>query len=149
MHTINFSDIQPYLFCISGLIFIFFAIFKNARAENLSIGSERAEGTIHELQSTTNLSGNTIEHDSIAEDRIVVKFVTRHKEWITAPLENQRGVVNPNKFKPRDKVDIIYNTGNPTDFIIETKRSEKTARIFIAVVGVLFLVTGLLQILMK
>src|SRR3954451_9737333 len=109
MHSLNFSDLQPYLFCISGIIFIVFALFKKTKKKSLGIASERAEGTIFELQGNANSSGKVHQSNSIAEDKIIVKFVTKHKKWITAPIKSLPGTYDPRHFKIGDKVNVIYN----------------------------------------
>jgi hypothetical protein len=100
--------------------------------------TERTEGTIHELQGQIHGSGSA--------EKIIVKFMTRDKQWITAAVGNRPGTYNPAGYRVGDKVSVIYNLYNPADFIIDIRRSE-SRRIFIALVGILFFTIGFLQLL--
>lgn len=103
-----------------------------------------AEGIIFKLEmdeiatGSTNYSGNS-------NDRIIVRFLTSEKIWVTAEAKHQFLVSYTGQYKEGDKVMVKYDPAQPEVFVIETRQSEKTGRLFFAAVGLGLVASGIYQ----
>jgi hypothetical protein len=82
-------------------------------------------------------------------DKITVRFLTKKQEWITADIPVDGSVFYTGQYKAGDKIKLLYNPGNPRDFVVLTKQLPGLALLIVIVAGFLFLGIGVYMILMN
>ena len=119
------DDIQPYIFMGVGLIAILYSFFKKNKVAELKLTGEKTEGIIFEGGSSPNWSIDS----SSTSTSIMVRFVTKKKEWITADTQINTDSF-PKYYKAGDKLDIYYDPNDPYDFYVdEGVKKSKALRI--------------------
>ena len=143
METLHLGQYQPYIILALGIILIIVALFYQSKTKLLETTGERCEGIIFQLD-----YGNSLGSDgtSSLKDKITVRFVTKNKEWITQDLHSDFTISYTGQYKEGDKVVVIYNPENPSEFMVETKQSEKTGRLVVLFVGLVFVGVGVYEI---
>ena len=146
----NFQDfisaipLQAGLFILLGLAVLAISFLSTPVYKKLSRSGIPAEGIIFKLEmdeiatGSTNYSGNS-------NDRIIVRFLTSEKIWVTAEAKHQFLVSYTGQYKEGDKVMVKYDPAQPEVFVIETRQSEKTGRLFFAAVGLGLVASGIYQ----
>lgn len=145
MEDFNLKQFEPYLFLLTGLGVVIYALFKSNRSTNLKYTGEKVEGIVYELGQAPN-SKSDFESTSPVMDKVTVRFVTKKKEWITSDLKQPFALFFTGQYKPGDKLDVYYDPGNPSNFYVDSKQSENAVRILFAVVGLTFCLIGLYKL---
>ena len=143
MESLHLGQYQPYIILVLGIILIVVALFYQSKTKLLETTGERCEGIIFQLD-----YGNSLSSDgtSSLKDKITVRFVTKNKEWITQNLHSDFMISYTGQYKEGNKVVVIYNPENPSEFMVETKQSPTTARLVFIFIGLLFVGMGVYEI---
>jgi hypothetical protein len=142
MGDLNFQEFQPYIFLMLGLGIILYTLFKKTRNANLKASGEKVEGIVFELGRTIrSVGGGTV------MNKVTIRFVTKEKEWITADIKQDFANFYSNQYKEGEPVVIFYDKQNPQNFYVDTKQNETKARIFVFLIGFVFLGVGIYQVL--
>lgn len=81
------------------------------------------------------------------KDKVIVRFVTQNKEWITGDINQEFAAFFTGQYKEGQSVDVYYDPEKPSDFFVDTKQSETVSRVIFAAVGLSFSIIGLYQLL--
>ena len=146
----NFRDIisaiplQAGLFILFGLAIIAIAFLSTPAYKKLSKSGIPAEGIIFKLDIDGITTGSS-DYSGNSNDRIIVRFLTSEKVWVTAEAKHQFLISYTGQYKEGDKVMVKYDPEQPEVFVIETRQSEKTGRLFFAPVGLGLVASGIYQ----
>jgi hypothetical protein len=143
MESLHLGQYQPYIILAFGIILIIVALFYQSKTKLLETMGERCEGIIFQLD-----YGNSLGSDgpSSFKDKITVRFVTKNKEWITQDLHTDFVLAYTGQYKEGDKVVVIYNPENPSDFMVETKQSQTMGKLVFLFVGLVFVGVGIYEL---
>jgi len=140
MEALNFTQFLPYILILAGLLIICIAVFSKSSAKRLAITGEYCEGIIFKLGYK---EGNDFNRsDSITKDKITVRFVTKKQEWITEDLHTDFMITWPGQFKEGQKVQVIYDPDNPSDFTISNNQYPKMAKGAFILAGLICVAIG-------
>jgi len=142
MNDLNLTSLLPYAFLVIGIGVILYALFRKSPVESWLQKAEKSEGIIFEISSNGR-------NDSNSEDIVVVRFVTKELEWITAQYKNEFGLFYTGQYTIGEKVDVLYNPDAPQQFKLLTKQSESTVRIILTLIGFVFLVIGAYKLMVQ
>jgi hypothetical protein len=146
MEDFNLKELQPYIFLIIGLGSLLLALFKKSDKANLKGTGQKAEGIIYALGQSSN-STRSFTRNSNIKDKVTIRFLTSDRQWITGDLKQEFAAFFTNQYKEGDAVEVYYDPKQPSHFFVETKQSERTARIIFAYVGIVLFATGLYQLM--
>ncbi len=138
----NYIQYLPYLSLAIGLIAIAFSILYVSKKSKLKQTGICVDGIIFK-QDTEDYS----QSDISAENKITVRFVTQKKDWITGDIGQDFQFFYSGQYKDGESVIIYYDEHNPSNFYVDTKQSEIIGRMFIAIIGLVFLSVGLFKLL--
>ncbi len=140
MESLNFTPFLPYILIIVGLLIICIAVFSKSSGKRLAATGENCEGIIFKLGYK---EGNNFNRsDSITKDKITVRFVTKKQEWVTEDLNTDFMITWIGQFKEGQKVQVIYDPNNPSDFTISNKQYPRTVKSVFFVAGLIFVAVG-------
>jgi hypothetical protein len=140
MDSLNFTPFLPYTFILVGIVFILIAAFSKSGATRLAQTGEHCEGIIFKLGYK---EGNTFDKiDSITKDKITVRFVTKKQEWITEDLNTDFMITWAGQFKEGQKVQVLYDPNNPSDFSILNNQSPRLVKMVFILAGSISLAIG-------
>ncbi len=140
MNNFQLQNLQPYLFLVCGLALMLYAFFK--KSQTISNG-EKAEGIVFELGRK---SGHNSSLDYNVNNIVTVRFVTKKLEWITAEYKSDFAFFYTGQYKIGDKIDILYNSDNPNEFLILTKQSETRTRLILIIAASGSIIIGTFQL---
>ena len=140
----NINLFLPYIFIVVGLGIMLYGFLKKTTTATLIENGKKAEGIIFEMKSRS--SGKLSFFNSIAYDKIIVRFVTDKLEWITAEVQNEFGLFYSGQYKIGESVEVMYDPHDPKKFIIITKQSESNARLFAIIGGLIFIIAGIFKL---
>ena len=146
MQDFDFNALQPYIFILAGIVFMLIAVLKKATSSDLKQSGLKTEGIVYALERQANKSLSIHDSSSI-KDKVIVRFVTTNKEWITGHIKQEFALFFTGQYKEGQSVDVYYDPKNPSDFFVDTKQSESVSRVLFAVVGLVFCLVGLYQLL--
>ena len=123
------------------------SLFNKSKTENLKKTGEHCEGIIFKLDYTNSFdSYNNNNIPSATKDKITVRFVTKKKEWITEDLNSDFMISYTGQYKEGEKVTVIYNPENPSEFTIETRQSQTLGKLVLFILGLLFAGVGVYEL---
>jgi hypothetical protein len=128
----------PYLLIAFGILIFLFSMFYKPAKNKLFETGESVEGIVFEGSSNFS-SGVNSAHS--ANDTIIIRFVTRQKEWITGPIEQDFQLSYPGQYKKGDMVTVFYNKDKPTEFVVQIKQPQWLGRLIPAIMGII--ITGI------
>lgn len=140
MNSLSFTPSLPYIFIIFGIIFIMVAVFSKSGANKLAQTGEHCEGIIFKLGYKENITFDR--SDSITKDKITVRFVTKRQEWITEDLNTNFMITWAGQFKEGQKVQVLYDPNNPSDFTILNNQSPRLTKLIFILTGSICLAIG-------
>ena len=143
MQSLNLAHYQPYLLLLIGLIVMLFPLFYKSKTQTLEKTGERCEGIIFEL-GYSNSFGSDI-NVSTTKDKITIRFVTNKKEWVTEDLHTDF-ISYTGQYKEGEKVVVIYNPENPSEFTIETKQSPLIVKLVFFSCGLVIVGAGIYEL---
>jgi hypothetical protein len=147
---VNFQDfisaipLQAGLFILLGLAIMAITFLSTSAYKKLSRSGIPAEGIIFKLEIDGITSGSS-DYSGNSNDRVIVRFLTSEKVWVTAEAKHQFLISYTGQYKEGDKVMVKYDPEQPEVFVIETRQSENTARIVFAIIGIVLLIVGIFQ----
>jgi hypothetical protein len=135
---------QTIIFCLLGLVLITISIFASSTDKKLKEVGITVDGIIFSLSEGSNRidSGNYVTN---VKDKITIRFLTTDNVWITGQLKTNFLIAYTGQYKEGQSVKVTYDPQNPSNFMIVSKQSEKIGRLLFAVVGLLFLITGIFK----
>ena len=142
MADLNLIPIVPYVFSIIGIGLILYAMFKKQTSESWLPKAEKAEGIIFEISSDGR-------NDNNSENIVVVRFVTKELEWITAQYKSEFGLFYTGQYTVGEEVQVLYNPDAPQQFKLLTRQSESTVRMVLVLTGFIFLIIGAYKLMVK
>ena len=146
MQDFDFNALQPYIFTLVGIVLVLIAVLKKASSSDLKQSGLKTEGIVYALEHQAN--NNRSIHNSLnIKDKVIVRFVTANKEWITGHIKQEFALFFTGQYKEGQSVDVYYDPKNPANFFVDTKQSESASRILFTVVGLVFCLVGLYQLL--
>ncbi len=108
------NDLLAYgVLTIGGVITTYIGWAKLNQVGEKSDDMEDEEGIVFDIEKSA--SRGSISNYNSRTDKLIIRFVTKDKRWVTKKLED--GYI-PGTFKKSEKLKIRYNKNNPTDFII-------------------------------
>jgi uncharacterized protein DUF3592 len=140
MNSLSFTPSLPYIFIIVGFIFIVIALFSKSGVKRLTHTGEHCEGIIFKLGYKEDNTFNR--SDSITKDKITVRFETKRKEWITEDLDTNFMITWTGQFKEGQKVQVLYDPNNPSDFTILNNQSPRLVKLIFILAGSICLAIG-------
>jgi len=135
---------EQILLGLMGLLAIFISLVKTTASEKLKATGVKTEGIIFELDSSR-LTYN----ENGVKDKITVRFTTTDKQWITETLKADFSIAYTGQYKVGEKVTVIYEEDNPSNFILETKQSFFIARLLSFFVGLVLLMISIYLLALK
>lgn len=140
------SDYLPYFFLGIGLVSIAVSILYDSKNIKFKTFGIPAEGIVYEqdYDTTSFSSSNSLDSYNI-KDKITIRFVTRNGEWITGVIKQDFKLYYHGQYKDGQAIKVFYDETNPANFYVDTGQSELLARVFTAIVGLIFSVYGLYQ----
>ncbi len=120
------------------------SLFYKSKTKNLEKTGERCEGIIFKLDYSNSFGSDTT--SSSTKNKITVRFVTNKKEWITEDLHTDFMISYTGQYKEGEKVAVIYNPENPSEFTIETKQSQTIGKLVLFFVGLIFVGAGIYEL---
>jgi hypothetical protein len=146
MEDFNLIELQPYLFLLIGLGGVLLAIFKKSGKANLKDTGEKAEGIIYALGQDSNDHSSFAQNSNI-KDKVTIRFLTADKRWVTGDLKQEFAAFFTRQYKEAETVNVYYDPKEPSNFFVDSKQSEKPARIIFAAIGVVLVSLGLYELL--
>ena len=144
MESLNLGHYQPYLLLLIGLISMILSLFHKSKTQKLEKTGERCEGIIFNL-GYSNFLGPDM-NGSTTKDKITIRFVTNKKEWITEDLHSDFMISYTGQYKEGEKVAVIYNPENPSEFTIETKQSQTIGKLVFFFCGLVLVGAGIYEL---
>lgn len=144
MESLNLGQYQPYVFLFIGIVAMILALFYKSKFEKLEKTGERCEGIIFKMDYANSFDSDTTSSDT--KNKITVRFVTNKKEWITEDLDTDLTISFTGQYKEGEKVAVIYNPENPSEFTIETKQSQTIGKLALFFVGLVFVGVGIYEL---
>lgn len=132
------------MFIIAGIVFFFIAFFSKSSVKRLATAGESCDGIIFKLGYTENISLNR--SDSITKDKITVRFVTKRQEWITEGLNTDFMIIWTGQFKEGQKVRVLYDPDNPSDFTILNSQSPRLVKAAFILIGSICVAVGIYKL---
>jgi hypothetical protein len=145
MESLNFTQFLPYISIIAGLLFICIAVFSKSSDKRLAATGEYCEGIIFKLDYKEGINFNR--SDSLTKDKITVRFVTKKQEWITEDLNTDFMITWTGQFKEGQKVQVIYDPSNPSDFTISNSQAPRMVKGAFILAGLIFVAIGVYKFL--
>ncbi|HEY0752010.1 MAG TPA: DUF3592 domain-containing protein [Chitinophagaceae bacterium] len=146
MEDFNIKELQPYIFILIGLGSTLLAIFKKSTTGNLKSTGQKTEGIVYALGQNLDTNTSYTQNFNI-KNKVTVRFLTMDKQWITGDLKQEFAAFFTKQYKEGERVEVYYDPEKPTNFFVDTKQSEKAARIIVATVGIVLVSAGLYQLL--
>jgi hypothetical protein len=144
MESLHLGQYQPYIILAIGIILIIVSLFYKSKVKTLEKTGERCEGIIFKLGYSNSFGADMT--SSNVKDKITVRFVTKNKEWITQDLHSDFMISYTAQYKEGDRVNVIYNPENPSEFMVETKQSQTLGRLVGLFIGLAFVGTGIYEL---
>ena len=144
MESLHLGQYQPYIVLAFGIVLMLVSLFYQSKPKLMEKTGERCEGIIFQLGYSNSLGPDMT--GSNLKDKVTVRFVTKNKEWITQDLHSDFMTFYTGQYKEGDKVVVIYNPENPSEFMAETKQSPRTARLVFVFAGLVLVGIGIYEI---
>ncbi|MFT3701163.1 MAG: DUF3592 domain-containing protein [Agriterribacter sp.] len=145
MSDIISPEILSYIIMAIGLALISYSILRKTKKDELKRTGIKTEGIILELGFSSNYTSDA---SYSVPDKITIRFLTKTQEWITRDI-SQDFAAYYNQYTPGEKIVLYYDESNPDNFYVETKQSELTARIILAIAGLIILLWGIYRMLVN
>jgi hypothetical protein len=142
MENFDLEAFKPYIFIVAGLAAILYALLKKTKTADLKESGEKVQGIVYDADQASTY-GRNLSGPMNVKNKLTIRFVTKKEEWITAAINQPFILYYTGQYKPGDKVDIYYDEQNPSHFYVDTKQSEKTVRLVLGVLGIIFCLVGL------
>jgi hypothetical protein len=143
MESLNFGPYLPYVLFFIGISCMLIPLFYKSNIEKLTKAGVRCEGIIFQLGYKDNF---TVSADNSVKDKITIRFVTQKKEWITEDLNTNFMISWAGQYKVGEKISVIYNPDNPSEFTVETKQSQTVGKLMMFIIGVVFVGAGVYEL---
>lgn len=140
------SQYLPYIFFLIGLILVAVSIFYKSEKAKLKQTGLVADGIVYEQENGINISVLPNNSYQSANKKTTIRFVTQKEEWITGMIQQDFQMFYTGQYKNGDAVKVYYDPNNPSNFYVDTKQSEGTARFFMAITGLIFIIIGLYKL---
>lgn len=141
------SEYLPYIFIAIGLIGLGLSLFGKSYKSNLKDSGIPVEGIIFNQEFSDNANRSFDNYAPHFKDKITIRFVTQSGEWITGEMKQDFGISYSGQYKNGDSVKVYYNKDNPSEFYVDSKQSEFVGKLFIGLVGLVFLAIGLYKLI--
>src|SRR5450432_938893 len=132
MYEPDYSIYLPYLLLAGGAFLTGMACFYQPKKNKLKETGIAVDGIVFEQGSGSTALSFTDTGNQVNE-RVVIRFVTKDLQWITAPIKQDFTTFYTSQYKDGETVKVFYNPLNPSDFIVDTRQSELLTRIGIGV----------------
>ena len=139
MEQTYLSQYMPYILLAAGLALIALGLFYIPKKNRLKETGIPADGIVFEQSST--------DAENSINERIIIRFVTKKQEWITAPMNKQSQMFYTGQYKDGETVKLYYNAANPYEFYVDTKQSPLAARMIMGIAGIVLTAASLYKIL--
>ena len=116
----NNDIMQIIAFMVIGLGLIIVYYFQSTRLKKIIENGVEAEGIIFDFKQDQFNSDIDFRDNSKYP---IIRFVTKENKWITGQSLIK---ISSSFFKEGQKVNVTYNSENPTEFILKTKISWNT-----------------------
>jgi hypothetical protein len=130
-----FTAYLPYISIMIGLIMIGISMLLDSKKSKLKDTGIATDGIIFKQELSNSI-------DKVS-DTIIVRFVTQKQEWITGIIQQDFQLFYTGQFKNGEAIMVYYGQDNPSNFYVDTKQSELLGRVFIGIIGFLFIMVGL------
>lgn len=137
------SYVLSVAFCIFGIASIIAGIFQKKKSEVSYKSALRTEGTIVDLGFSQPRPFVKRRFSPPAYTCITVEFVTHTNEKIRSDADNNFAVFYSGQYAKGDKVELLYNPENPSEFVISNTQSADSARIILIALGIMLLIMGI------
>ncbi len=97
--------ILPFVFFLTGITALLYALLKEDKIEKLKSTGEQCEGIIFQQSQKNNYSSDNSNYN----DSVTVRFVTKKQEWITADMKQDFAIFYSGQYKDCDKVIVYYD----------------------------------------
>ncbi len=141
---ISSLPLQAIIFCLIGIICIIVSLYSKFDNKNLKETGVAADGIICSLENSSNQS-NTDSFSTNVKDVITVRFLTKDNVWITERVRSNFLIAYTGQYKLGETVKVIYDPNKPSNFIIESKQSERIGRVILGLAGLILLIVGIFQ----
>lgn len=123
----------PFVCIAIGVAFLIAAVSLDKKYKALLKTGKEVEGVVFDMDSSDNtgIDGS----DSLAYP--IIRFVTHKQEWITKKAD-----FSYSGLKPGDKLNIIYDPENPTNFTIKST-VVSLLPILLMIIGALAIIAGI------
>ncbi len=127
----NNDIMQIIAFLVIGLGLIIVYYFQSTRIKKIVENGVQAEGIIFDFKQDQFNNSDIDFRDNSKYPTI--RFVTNEKKWVTGqPLFNISSIFS----KEGQKLTVVYNSENPTEFIIKTKINWSILLGFFLIIGI-------------
>ncbi|MBS1933479.1 MAG: hypothetical protein JST96_05715 [Bacteroidetes bacterium] len=138
-----YNDIFPMIaFIVIGIFFIFNYSKGIKKIKSVTKNGIEAEGIIFELVQDETIDDTPKDlayRDTYYLKSPVIRFLTQEKHWVTGmPLIK----ISTTFFKTGQKVNVIYNSENPEEFLLKTKLDLSTIITLVLIAGIVCLGYG-------
>ncbi len=130
---------------IAGLCLLLNALLKKTSKNELKKTGIPVEGIVFKQDYQPEIFSGS--NSQLVKDQIFIRFVTLKKAWITEPINQEFAVFYSDQYKDGEPVSVYYDKNNPSNFYVDTKQSDIQGRLLFAIIGVAFIVTGIMQYL--
>ncbi len=144
MNQIDLTEYIPYFLLAIGLTLIAFACFFVSKNSKLKENGVLVDGIVFQQgrDNVSNLSSGDFDNNNV-NDMVIIRFVTKEQEWITAPINQDFKIFFTGQYKDGETVKVFYNPTKPSEFYVDTKQSELATRIIGGVTGLCMIIISL------
>ena len=132
----------------AGVVFILVALLTNVVRRIFITKGVVVQGFVFAVEPRTEVwvSIGNVDDSMRNRQKVTVRFSTKDKTWITADMDYSFANLtyrSGRRYKPGDKLLIIYKPENPYDFRIVPKRMGVTEQKMFGIAGIVFIAVGI------
>lgn len=137
------------VFSLAGIVLIVIVIFTKHKPQAFFHNALQTEGTVIDLSIGQPRPFKKRRFSEPAYTQVTVEFMTTANQPVQVEIDTNLTLFYSGQYKIGDKVNLLYNSEKPTDFIVTSLQSTKTAKLIMIVTGLFLMLTGIGMILLS
>lgn len=134
-------------FSLVGITLVIIGIFAKQKPKPFFDLALQAEGTVIDVGIRQPRPFKIRRFSEPAYTEVTVEFLTDSCQSVQGDIATNPTLFYSGQYKIGDKVNLLYNPEKPTEFIVTSLQSTKTAKLIMILTGLFLMLTGIGMIL--
>ncbi len=131
------------IFSLVGTLLVVLALFRKKKPKPFFLNALKAQGTVIDLGVSQPRSFKKRRYSTPAYTQVTIEYLTNTQQKIQGDIDTDFTLFYSGQYQKGDKVNLLYNPENPTEFIVTSLQSTLIAKLIMLVVGICLLLTGI------